>query len=254
LRNPYGQTEWNGDWCDKDELWKNIDSKNKKILGKSDAEDGIFYMSFDDFKKHFLMFNICHYHDNYCLSSYRSKTDDDEVLNYEFEIKTEGAYYFSLNQKDERNFKKKEGYRYSKLSMIITCEELDKEGNKHTRLVDSCCGNDYQIFSTGDANPGKLLKDCNPGKYYASIFTPWQANSNIVTFSIYGPTMVQAKQMAPLAMKNTIFVDAFANQAMQDEEDWVTIWANVPEFTTKSHVEKGGFGYTVVKNDDPKRT
>ena len=79
-------------------------------------------------------------------------------------------------------------------------------------------------------------------------------HKKIKLFIIYGPESVQAKKMAPLAMKNEIFVDAFADQAMQDESDWVTVWPNVPEFTTKSHVEKGGFGYTVVKNDDPKRT
>lgn len=48
LRNPWGSHEWNGDWSDKSKKWT---SKLKKELNYVDADDGSFWMSFDDFQK-----------------------------------------------------------------------------------------------------------------------------------------------------------------------------------------------------------
>jgi len=47
-RNPWGQHEWNGDWSDKSSLWT---PELKKKLNYVDADDGSFWMTFDDFKK-----------------------------------------------------------------------------------------------------------------------------------------------------------------------------------------------------------
>jgi len=48
LRNPWGQHEWNGDWSDNSKLWT---PQLKKELNYVDANDGSFWMSFDDFQK-----------------------------------------------------------------------------------------------------------------------------------------------------------------------------------------------------------
>ena len=48
LRNPWSQSEWNGDWSDKSAKW-NDDSKSKVHF--LDKPDGIFYMSDNDFFK-----------------------------------------------------------------------------------------------------------------------------------------------------------------------------------------------------------
>ena len=51
LRNPWGQFEWTGDWGDDSDCWT---PQLRKQLGmETAADDGSFWMDFDDFKKYF---------------------------------------------------------------------------------------------------------------------------------------------------------------------------------------------------------
>ena len=50
LRNPWGSSEWQGDWSDKSDKW---DEKTKAMLNMVDAEDGIFFIPFQDYVEHF---------------------------------------------------------------------------------------------------------------------------------------------------------------------------------------------------------
>jgi hypothetical protein len=58
LRNPWGKFEWSGMWSDNDEAW----TKNpevKKALKPKFADDGIFFMSFEDFTKNYRKVDVC---------------------------------------------------------------------------------------------------------------------------------------------------------------------------------------------------
>mmetsp|Transcript_17849 Transcript_17849/g.34870 ORF Transcript_17849/g.34870 Transcript_17849/m.34870 type:complete len:444 (-) Transcript_17849:85-1416(-) len=60
LRNPWGSFEWNGDWSDNSPLWK----QHPKVARacKSDGQetnDGLFWMAFEDFAKHFTGVDVC---------------------------------------------------------------------------------------------------------------------------------------------------------------------------------------------------
>jgi hypothetical protein len=62
LRNPWGQTEWKGDWCDTDTFhWTR---RIKHMLSydpeeETDSDDGVFWMSFADFVHHFASIYVC---------------------------------------------------------------------------------------------------------------------------------------------------------------------------------------------------
>lgn len=58
LRNPWGTFEWKGAWSDKSSQWKKHPNI-KKQLNFVDADDGAFWMSFDDFKKVYTRVNVC---------------------------------------------------------------------------------------------------------------------------------------------------------------------------------------------------
>jgi hypothetical protein len=58
LRNPWGTYEWKGKWSDKSKLWGEHKSIAKQ-LSFVDADDGAFWMAFDDFKKVYTRINIC---------------------------------------------------------------------------------------------------------------------------------------------------------------------------------------------------
>ena len=56
LRNPYGYLEWTGDWSDKSDLWG---EEEKKAVDFVKKDDGVFFMSFDDYYKNFVLTDIC---------------------------------------------------------------------------------------------------------------------------------------------------------------------------------------------------
>jgi hypothetical protein len=58
IRNPWGTFEWKGSWSDKSSKWKKYPNI-KKQLKMVDADDGTFWMSFDDFKKVYTRVNVC---------------------------------------------------------------------------------------------------------------------------------------------------------------------------------------------------
>ncbi|XP_068927915.1 calpain-14 [Petaurus breviceps papuanus] len=58
LRNPWGKVEWKGDWSDRSKKWDLLSPKEKILLLRDD-EDGEFWMSFHDFKFHFVSLVIC---------------------------------------------------------------------------------------------------------------------------------------------------------------------------------------------------
>ena len=66
LRNPWGKGEWKGDWSDSSHLWT---PELRHQLGLVDEDDGIFFMSYEDFQKYFSNFDVCYYHDNYGISA-----------------------------------------------------------------------------------------------------------------------------------------------------------------------------------------
>lgn len=62
LRNPWGQTEWNGDWSDDDVVRWTRRMKAKLRYdpkAKEDSNDGIFFMSFRDFCAHYENIYVC---------------------------------------------------------------------------------------------------------------------------------------------------------------------------------------------------
>lgn len=56
LRNPWGQKEWTGAWSDNSSLWTD---ELRVELGASVDEDGIFFIPYLDYVRHFGTTSIC---------------------------------------------------------------------------------------------------------------------------------------------------------------------------------------------------
>ncbi|CAK6432329.1 unnamed protein product [Pipistrellus nathusii] len=59
LRNPWGQVEWTGSWSEGWKDWSFVDKDEKARLKHEVAEEGEFWMSYDDFVYHFTKLEIC---------------------------------------------------------------------------------------------------------------------------------------------------------------------------------------------------
>ncbi|KAJ3444064.1 calpain [Anaeramoeba flamelloides] len=71
LRNPWGDTEWNGDWSDKSSLWT---KRMKQKLNWVDEDDGSFWMSYEDFTKNYKNLYVCKIFDEH---KWQTKTIKD---------------------------------------------------------------------------------------------------------------------------------------------------------------------------------
>ncbi|CAM9690073.1 unnamed protein product, partial [Sphacelaria rigidula] len=56
VRNPWGKTEWNGEWSDKSDRWSD---SVREVLGWSKKNDGTFWMTWQDFMTRFQLVDVC---------------------------------------------------------------------------------------------------------------------------------------------------------------------------------------------------
>ena len=56
MRNPWGQGEWKGDFCDDSPKWT---QRLTEKLKQTSAEDGVFWMQFHDFLENFRSLHVC---------------------------------------------------------------------------------------------------------------------------------------------------------------------------------------------------
>ena len=94
LRNPWSQSEWNGDWSDKSPKWTD-DAKNKVHF--SDKADGIFYMSDNDFFKYFKHVEICYLLYDSKMLNLKVTGEEKNPNGIVFNIVTKGAGFLSCS-------------------------------------------------------------------------------------------------------------------------------------------------------------
>ena len=87
LRNPWGEKEFNGDWSDKSSKWNGFFKIEFEF--KEAKDDGIFYMSYEDFTYYFKSVEILKMKENYeIISSCKiSKKEAYKMQIIEFKIK-----------------------------------------------------------------------------------------------------------------------------------------------------------------------
>lgn len=104
IRNPWGSHEWTGDWSDQSPKWTD---ELKRQLHVTAGNDGIFWMSIEDFCRTYEDVAICKVHGNYYYNSIQLEGKKEEMVTTELvvvNIQKPGHYYFSVDQWDGRQF------------------------------------------------------------------------------------------------------------------------------------------------------
>lgn len=125
IRNPWGTFEWNGNWGDNSPLWtkRMRDALNPNLT----ANDGTFWMSFEDFLKNFSGVNICH------VNSYEEARMKGlfkkEILDSQERVTAQWYYtittaksakaYIGLHQGDERMLGVESKRSYLDLGLVV---------------------------------------------------------------------------------------------------------------------------------------
>jgi len=118
IRNPWGHTEWIGDWSDHSNLWTE-DIKTKLRYQK--IEDCTFWMNLKDFKHYFSKIQICKVFNNYNFNSKKLYQPKGSYNLLKMKFKYETTVFLSIVQLSKKNFvHMNENYKYSIARFILS--------------------------------------------------------------------------------------------------------------------------------------
>ena len=129
LRNPWGEKEFIGDWSDKSPKWTN--EIKKKVNFDEAKDDGIFYMSYDDFIKYYAIVEVLKIREGYgtVASCKVKKTEAHKCQIIKFVINEKKHIFINLYQKNPRIIRKNGTYFNNPTKSFIILakqESIDK--------------------------------------------------------------------------------------------------------------------------------
>ena len=126
IRNPWGTNEWLGDWSDGSRKWT---SEFKAKVGLEDKEDGVFWMSYEDFIQFYTSTHICRIHDGYEFITKKFLVQSEEPFNIvSVSVPQDAKGYFVVNMKNTRIYQNLKGLdEFENPFCCITVFRKDKD-------------------------------------------------------------------------------------------------------------------------------
>ena len=188
IRNPWGQTEWNGDWSDHSDKWTPSLREQLKV---ETVDDGTFWMPFDKFTECFNEVCICKVHDDY-RNHFLQIIQGTGVFSVVQVTVTEDTHtYMSICQMDTRLLQGQyEEYDYSDVRVIV-CRLLPSSSLEY-------------ITTLGRSGKGHLMERdvylslrLTPGQYLAYIKVDFPEDSPTFEYGVscYSNKPVQLEEV-----------------------------------------------------------
>ena len=182
LRNPWGNGEYNGAWSDSSHKW--TDSTKKQCDFKENNDDGVFYMSFDDFIKYYVIMGIAKLEHGYTTTL--CKVDKDIAIKCQIlrltVSKESKKSYIQLYQKNPRIILKDGTYQKTALSFLMLVDE-------NFNYIKSVAKTDMHLGIEEDLKPGKyyVFSDIN----YRYVNTNGKRHGYNVTCYSKNPILIE---------------------------------------------------------------
>ena len=161
LRNPWGNGEYNGAWSDSSKKWT---ASTKKQCGYTDDnDDGVFYMSFDDFVKYYVTMGIAKLEHGYKTTVCKigkEKAVKCQVIKLTVNEENPKSY-IQLYQKNPRIILKDGTYQSTVLSFIMLVDE-------NFKYIKSVASTDMHIGIEEDLKPGTYFVLCDVNYRYVN--------------------------------------------------------------------------------------
>ena len=257
MMNMWGTNEWVGDWSDTSSKWT---QEFKKEVGLEPKEDGIFWMSYEDYLQFYTTTHICKIHPDYEYNTtkFKSSKANNEPLNLcKVVVRQPGSGYFLVNQKNTRIYRNLKDPEYENpFCNMVVFRDDDKSG--------------YTFIGSESGKLDRLYVECEnllPGTYYISVTFPpagagfaLQQNFENIDFDINFRVGVYSSQkqlnVEPLNEKEIEEVSGFAfemisNLANENKDKYYFAQEGeaksfrVINFDNNSN----GFGYIYYKNE-----
>jgi calpain-15 len=154
IRNPWGATEWQGDWSDNSPLWT---PELKRTLKWQNVDDGTFWMRLEDFQDWFTSVTICRVNDSFKYNAILVKQPKGQFKVFEVTLEEAARATLAITLPDQRHFGYDSGYTYP-VTRLVACfvNEQDEGLNEFLGGRASIFTRDvWREFNT--TRPGKLL-------------------------------------------------------------------------------------------------
>ena len=234
LRNPWSKAEWNGDWSDKSEKWT---PKLKRKLEVTEAEDGMFWMSFQDFIYYFSCVTVCEITSGFVYSSVEAGHEKNGYCVIHVEVGTAGEYNLSVNQKDRLYMSTIERYDYSPVRVIV-CRDL-RGSVEYVAGLRGCERNFNQRVQL------------RRGKYAVFVMFDWQFDEREFSVSVYGAESVSFQV---LGASEGFLQNVYKNRALSIEETFNYESKGIADCFKYHEILPEGFGYFYILNNNPRLT
>jgi hypothetical protein len=239
LRNPWGKGEWTGAWGDNSNKWTN---ELKLQVGWTAADDGTFYIGWNDFLANFDGISICHYKYDYIYSYLKDTNSDEEVTVFQFTVHKEGEYYLGMSQPDKNMFKHDKNYQYGYMSCLVGMK--DEKGQMK------------YVEGFGEATRDPWLKTTlKAGSYFAIVYTNWNSANENLTFWAYGARNISIRKVEKkenLEKATEYMTSILIDKALASKDKW-TAMSNpkLSQVRYKFEHTSDGYGYYIFDNPTP---
>ena len=257
MMNMWGTNEWVGDWSDSSSKWT---QEFKKEVGLEQKEDGIFWMSYDDYLQFYTTTHICKIHPDYeyVTTKFKSSKANNDPLNLsKVVVRQPGSGYFLVNQKNTRIYRNLKDPQYENpFCNMVVFRDDERNG--------------YTFIGSESGKQDRLYVECEnmvPGTYYIAVTFPQsgagfalQQNFENIDYDINFRVGVYSNQkqlkVEGLNEKEVEDVSGFAfemvsNLAYQNKDKYYFAQEGEAKSFRVINFDNNstGFGYIYYKND-----
>ena len=166
MKNIWGTNEWIGDWSDKSLKWT---QEFKQAVGLKEKEDGIFWMSYDDYLQFYTTTHIAKIHSDYHYQTIKMKNKEENNV-CKINVEKNGKGYFMLNLKNTRIYNNLKNPNYSNPYCSIFV--IKKTEDNNFELIGSDSGKKDRFYIP--------CENLEKGVYYMSVSFPKSNKNNFL--------------------------------------------------------------------------
>ncbi|EAR84269.2 calpain family cysteine protease (macronuclear) [Tetrahymena thermophila SB210] len=246
LRNPWGEREWTGDWNDSDTKLHQLNPDDKRAIGMHERaeNDGIFFMSYDDFRKYFTDAQICYVHDDFEYASIRAQSAAKQAKFFKVKIPQRGRYFFAINQKSKRKYPKdqQKEFKYSTATLLVAKQESDGT----FKYIEGQQREDREVW-TGESED----QIYEAGTYIVYAKVQWRNNDfDEFVLSAYGSSKVTFTEITKVEAQNVIS-EAYFDHANRLSKRQKKLLADNKSWILLDQTDDGFF-YLAINNKSDK--
>merc|ERR1712086_708706 len=228
VRNPWGQSEWNGDWSDKDVMWDDYPSIFEQLQPDGFKSDGTFWIEWTDFKEQYnQMFVGLDFGDGWVGQRYRGKWSPGSDVSgcggmpkyptfptnpqYSFSVTEQTKAIFIVSQKDNRW---QGGDAKYKTAVGFVCMKLDGDRKRCPKFNSRKMAGMSRTFVPARTVAGQL--NLSPGRYAVvpTTFKPGTVEEEFV-LELYSNKAMKCD----LEGDDLPDLDDIEKEAIKDDED-----------------------------------